>query len=171
MNVDKLDGNWNNTSQKPEDDATIFVAVKVSARFGGGYRVEAAVYDAENDCITLLSSYKGGEDFDIWNFWKYADENTMTGRFRTLFAAIDEYKEEISKTPPFSWLINLNNNFLSYAKKIGKCGVSSEQLICSMDKMNQAARTVGPYSKEELQAREKNGIIKKIWKSLNLLKN
>lgn len=61
MNVDKLDGNWNNTSQKPEDDATIFVAVGVSARFGGGYRVEAAVYDAENDCITLLSSYKGGE--------------------------------------------------------------------------------------------------------------
>lgn len=75
MNVYKLDGNWNNTSQKPEDDATIFVAVKLSADLGGGYRVEAAVYDAENDCITLLSNYKGGALNDLADRLRKAAEN------------------------------------------------------------------------------------------------
>ena len=116
MTVDKLDGNWNNTSQKPEDDATIFVAVKLSADFGSGYRVEAAVYDAENDCITLLSSYKGGEDFDIWNFWKYADENTMHGRCRALHAAIADYKEELFKSPPLSFIFKFLKKIIMYGE-------------------------------------------------------
>lgn len=119
MNVDKLDGNWNNTSQKPEDDATIFVAVKLSANFGGGYRVESAVYDAENDCITLLSSYKGGEDFDIWNFWKYADENTMHGRYRALHAAIAKYKKEVAEVPPISYIAKILNLISELFTKYG----------------------------------------------------
>ena len=75
--------------------------------------------DAENDCITLLSSYKGGEDFDMWKFWKYADENTMHGRNRALHAAIAKYKEEVAEVPPISYIAKILNLISELFKKYG----------------------------------------------------
>ena len=47
--------------------------------------------------------------------------------------------------------------------RIVACGVSADELTRAMAIMNDLAKTVGPYSEEELKLRRINGKRKKIW--------
>lgn len=62
------------------------------------------------------------------------------------------------------------DHFAELGKALSQCGLSAEQAACAMDKMNRLAKTVGPYSKEELQARLKKGRKRKFWKRLSQYK-
>lgn len=44
--------------------------------------------------------------------------------------------------------------------------VSADEVISAMKQLNELAKTVGPYSEEELQLRRINGKRKKIWNVL-----
>ena len=49
--------------------------------------------------------------------------------------------------------------------KIGRyLAVSADEAVCAMKQLNELAKTVGPYSEEELKLRRINGKRKKIWK-------
>ena len=48
--------------------------------------------------------------------------------------------------------------------RIVACGVSADELTRAMAIMNDLAKTVGPYSEEELKLRRINGKRNKIWK-------
>ena len=52
-------------------------------------------------------------------FWKYADENTMHGRYRALHAAIAKYKEEVAEVPPISYIDKILNLISELFTKYG----------------------------------------------------
>lgn len=49
---------------------------------------------------------------------------------------------------------------------VQQLAVSADEVVCAMKQLNELAKTVGPYSEEELQLRRINGKRKKIWKHL-----
>ena len=52
---------------------------------------------------------------------------------------------------------------------VQQLAVSADEVVCAMKQLNELAKTVGPYSEEELQLRRINGKRKKIWKRLLFL--
>lgn len=46
---------------------------------------------------------------------------------------------------------------------VQQLAVSADEVVCAMKRLNELAKTIGPYSEEELQLRRINGKRKKIW--------
>lgn len=147
MNTKELTGNWRSTVEKPEDESIILVACEIV----GGYRIEAAYYDKENDSISLFSGYGGGEDFDIWQCWKYADENTMVGRSREMRRAIENFKASLAAEPPFKEFLKMNE---ALSKMVSASGATVEQMKVTGEALGKLGKAVGPYSQEEIMLRK-----------------